>query len=177
MAGDIAEPDQAHRRAGGLPPDEVVARPFAGDHAVGRAVGAAQQHQHGGDDIFGDRDGIGAARRADLDTARGTGVQVDALESDTEPADHLQLRALVQQRRIDPRAVAHDQRPGLRRLADKVVRPVDQVLAVKDVMRRRQFRRDRVVHEFRDDDIGHECPPVLFLQPAGSNDRPGARRS
>jgi hypothetical protein len=143
---------------GDLAADQALARPFAGEDGVGRAVGAAAEHEHGGDDVFGDRDGVAAGRGQDGDAAVAAGAGVDVVEPDAEAADGGEIGEGGEESRIDARTVAHDEPARAGAGGEQAVAVVDEGGVVGDGEARLEPVDGRLIHELRDDDVRHASP-------------------
>ena len=157
LASDGAVADQPETLAGDLAAHQTIAWPRPGDHVGGRRIGAAQQQHGGRDHVFGDGDVVGAACREHRDAARLASRHVDVVEPDAETADRFQALRRIEKRPAHLRPVAHDEAPRLAQGGGEVVRPVDEVGRVKDVESLQSLADRRLVHEFRNDDIGHDA--------------------
>ena len=94
---DIAAADDAQRLAEDFHAEKFVFLPLAG---AGRAVGfrnLPSQRQHQRDRMFRGRDRIAEWRIHHNDAARGRGCDVDVVDADAGPADHLQALGVLQQ--------------------------------------------------------------------------------
>ncbi len=155
VAGDGAEADEAEPLAGDLAADQLRLGELARHHRGIGEIGAAQQHHGAADDVFDDGEAVGPRRREDLDAARVAGFHVDVVETDAEPADDLQL--LCRRQDIAPhlRLVADDQGGDIADELRQFVGLAEEIGVVMDAVAGAEHGDRRLVHEFRDDDVGH----------------------
>ncbi len=154
-ARNCAEADEAEALAREFAAHQFGARPLAGGHPGGCKPGLAQQHEGRGDDVFGDRQVVGAAGRVDRDAAGFAGRNVDVVQPDAEPPDHAQVRGALEQRASHLRAIAHDQRAGHARLGQEPRRVVHELRVIEHATAGERVADRGLVHELADDDLGH----------------------
>ena len=110
---DAPEAEQRERLALELDAREALALPPAlAQRALGHAD-VAREREHQRERVLGGRDDVGLGRVADDDAGRGRRRHVDVVDADARAADHAQLGRARDQRGIDLRGRAHDERLGV----------------------------------------------------------------
>ena len=111
---DAAVAEQRERLVGELDAREALALPGAvAQRALGRADVAREREQQC-ERVLGGRDDVRLGGVADDDARRRRGVHVDVVDPDSRAADHAQLAGARDERRVDRRGRAHDERLGVR---------------------------------------------------------------
>ena len=106
--------EQRERLVGELDAREALALPGAvAQRALGRADVAREREQQR-ERMLGGRDDVRLGGVADDDARRRRGVHVDVVDPDSRAADHAQLGGARDERRVDGRGRAHDERLGVR---------------------------------------------------------------
>ena len=110
---DAPEAEQRERLAVELDARVALALPLAvAQRALGRA-NVARERQQQRERVLGRRDDIGLRGVADDDAGRRRRVHVHVVDADARAPDHAQLRGARDQRRVDLRRRAHNERRGL----------------------------------------------------------------
>ncbi len=81
--------------------------PLAGLHGGVGAHQAPRQRQHESEGVFGDRDRIAPGRVHHHDTALGSGVEIDVVDTHAGASDDAQLGSLRHHGRVNKRRRAH----------------------------------------------------------------------
>ena len=123
---DPSEADDAERRAGALdaePPRRLVHSPSAGPDRGGCLGNAPRRREQEGKRQVSGRLGEHARRRADRDSARTRGFEIDVVAADGVVRDGPQLRRGIEQIAVDPVAQHAQQAVGLRQRGPQIRRP------------------------------------------------------
>ena len=114
---DAAVAEQRERLVGELDAREALALPGAvAQRALGRADVAREREQQR-ERVLGGRDDVRLGGVADDDARRRRRVHVDVVDPDARAADDAQLGGARDERRVDRRGRAHDERLGVRERA------------------------------------------------------------
>ena len=97
LLADAAETEDAERLLGELDPAPLRALPASRDERRVRLGDVAGEREQQADGVLGGRDDVRLGRVRDDDPAAGGGLDVDVVDADAGPADHLELRPPLDQ--------------------------------------------------------------------------------
>ena len=110
---DAAEAEQRERLVGELDAARSARAPRRRRAASAAAADVAGQREQQRERVLGGRDDVRLGRVADDDPARGRRLDVDVVDPDAGAADHAQRSGGRDQRGVDRRGRAHDERVGV----------------------------------------------------------------